>query len=100
REHAGEITTRREGVMHLGERHRTAVIPDVQHLWHAMGLATAVGTGNPDVVDVRTVRIEILADDRRGQLAQTCKRADDLNVSTSVTPPKRQWGAPLALARD
>ena len=25
-----------------------------------MGLAAAVGTGNPDVVDVRTVRIEIL----------------------------------------
>src|SRR5882724_5143295 len=38
-----------------GERHRTGVVPSVDHLRNSGRLVTTVGTGECDRVDVRTV---------------------------------------------
>ncbi len=83
----------------LGERHRPAVVPDVDDLRLAPHLPAAPA-GQEHVVDVGPVGVEVLGHRRGGALAQLGERPDGVHAVARPAAPQRQRGAPVAVARD
>ncbi len=83
----------------LGERHRSAVVPDVDHFRNASGNGRTGRAGDRHVVDERPVRVEC-GQVTPGQGRQLQQRSDAGQVGrVGRAAPDRQWRAPVAVAR-
>ena len=87
-----------ERVVELGEGHRAAVVPGVDHRLDPAHLAAALAALDRHLVDVGAV--EVVGDRAAGALAQLGDRADALELAAAAVgaAPDRQRRAPVAVA--
>ena len=83
-------STALEGVVELGEGHRAAVVPGVDHRADPVHVAAAVGAAEGDFVDVGTVEV---VGDRAAVLDQVLFGADAGHRSRTPRQSQRQIGS-------
>ena len=94
-----EVAARRERVVLLRERHRAAVVPDVDDLGLAPHLAAAGAGQRTSSTNGRCGSKG--SGSRRGRpLPQLGVRADGVHAVAVAAAPQRQGRAPVAVARD
>ena len=91
-----------ERVVHLGERHRTGVEPDVEHVGdapHGRPAGGVVRVRPGEGVDERPVQVGDLDPEVARELGQRAVHVGP-GVGRVVADPDRDRGAPVAVARD